>query len=200
MGRKNGRSAASQWCDPRARSGAAGVHVLLAGRDRLRLRDEHLEIRRRRVRDGAQSVGRPRAARLPAIHAQPRADREGGLARARRDADGARPGERRREGAVAGQAGARPRLLRHRVAAYLDRGRGLQRGRGVPLSAPEDREELRAGRHPRRRPDRRGALLGPVAAGILREGRRVAARSEGRDFRDPADRGHARRRQSSTRC
>src|ERR1044072_847474 len=50
-------------------------------------------------------------------------------------------------------------------------------------------------RHPRRRPDRRGALLGPDAAGLLQEGRRLAARSERRDLRDPADRGHARRRQ-----
>ena len=62
------------------------------------------------------------------------------------------------------------------------------------------REELRAGRHPRRRPARRGALLGPVAAGVLRQGRRVAARSERRDLRHPADRGHARRREPRRRC
>ena len=36
-----------------------------------------VEIRRLRLRDGAQSLGRPRAARLPAIHAQPRPDRQG---------------------------------------------------------------------------------------------------------------------------
>ena len=131
-----------------------------------------------------------------AVSAQPRADREGRYCRAGRDADGAHSGERRREGAVAGQAGARHRLLRHRVPAYLDGRRGLQCGRGVPLSASFQREEFRTGRHPRRRPARRGALLGPVAAGVLRQGRRVAARSERRDLRDPADRGHARRRES----
>ena len=32
----------------------------------------------------------------------------------------------------------------------------------------QERAELRAGRHPRRRPDRRGALLGPRPAGVLR--------------------------------
>ena len=195
QGEWNGRPA-SEWCDPRARSGAAGLHVLPARRNRLRVRDPVDEVRRRGVRDGAQSVGRQGAARRAAIPAQPRPDREGRQHRAGRDADGARAGERRREGAMAGEAGARSRLLRHRVSAHLDRGRGLQRGRGVPLSAAQDREELRAGRHPRRRPARRGALLGPVAAGVLRQGRRVAARSERRDLRDPADRGHARRRQS----
>ncbi len=34
------------------------------------------------------------------------------------------------------QAGARSRRLWHRLAAHLDRRRGLQRGRGLPLSAP----------------------------------------------------------------
>ena len=39
-----------------------------------------------------------------------------------------------------------------------------------------------------------GALLGLGPAGILPEGRRLAAQSAGRDFLHPADRGHARRR------
>ena len=43
---------------------------------------------------------------------------------------------------------------------------------------------LRAGRHPRRRPDHCGALLGHEPAGILPAGRRLAAQSAGRDFRD----------------
>ena len=144
-GEWNGRPA-SEWCDPRARSGAAGLHVFPACRSGLRVRDPDDEVRRRRVRDGAQSVGRQSAARCAAVSAQPRTDREGGQHRARRDADGARAGERRREGAVAGEAGARPRLLRHRVSAHLDRRGGLQRGCGVPLSAAQDRAELRAGR------------------------------------------------------
>ena len=53
---------------------------------------------------------------------------------------------------------------------------------------------LRAGRHPRRRPDRGRALLGSRPAGILPEGRRLAAQSAGRNFLHPADRGHPRRR------
>ena len=40
--------------------------------------------------------------------------------------------------------------------------------------------------HPRRRPDRGGALLGHQPAGILRPRRRVAAQPQGRDLRDPA--------------
>ena len=180
-GEWNGRS--SQWCDPRARSGTAGVHVLLPAEidsayamstskyDGVVFEMEHNPWDGKALRDCLQYM----LNRAQIVKA--------GIARARRDADGAHPGERRRESAVAGEAGARSRLLRHRVAAYLDGRRGLQRGRGLPLSAAEDREELRTGRHPRRRPGRRGALLGPGAAGILREGRRVAARPERRDFR-----------------
>ena len=100
-----------------------------------------------------------------------------GLGGSAGDADGAHPGQRRRDGAVAGQAGARHRLLRHRVAAHLDGGRGRQRGRRLPLPAPEERAALRARRHPRRRSDRRGPLLGPEPAGLLQEGRRLAART-----------------------
>ena len=78
----------------------------------------------------------------------------------RRDADGPHAGERRRDGAMAGQAGPRHGLLRHRVPAHFDGRGGRQRGRRLPLSAAEKRDALRAGRHPRRRPDHRGALLG----------------------------------------
>ena len=56
------------------------------------------------------------------------------------------------KGAVAGQAGARHRLLRHRVAAHLDGRGGDNAVARLPLSAAEDRDALRAGRHPRRRP------------------------------------------------
>jgi len=52
--------------------------------------------------------------------------------------DGAHPAERRGEGPVPGQAGARFRGLRHRLAAHQHRRRGAQRGRGLPLSAHED--------------------------------------------------------------
>ena len=111
------------------------------------------------------------------------------------NADGPHPGQRRRDGAVAGQAGARHGLLRHRVPAHLDGGGGRQRGRRLPLSAHEERAALRAGRHPRRRPDRGRALLGHRPAGVLPEGRRLAAQPAGRDFLHPADRGHPRRRE-----
>ena len=74
-------------------------------------------------------------------------------------------------------------------------GGGRQRGRRLPLSAHEERLALRAGRHPRRRPDRRRALLGHRPAGVLPEGRRLAAQPAGRDFLHPADRGHPRRRE-----
>ena len=46
-----------------------------------------------------------------------------GFGGAGRDADGARAGEWRRDGAVAGQAGARHGLLRHRVPAHFERSR-----------------------------------------------------------------------------
>ena len=152
-----------------------------------------VEIRRLRLRDGASAVGRPAVAGLPAIHAQPRADRQSRVRRAGRDADGPRAGERRRDGAVAGQAGPRHGLLRHRVPAHFD-GRGSRQcGRRLPLSAAEKRAALRARRHPRRRPDRGRALLGAEPAGLLPEGRRLAAQSAGRNFLHPADRGHARR-------
>ncbi len=115
--------------------------------------------------------------------------------RAAGDAAGPHPGQRRRDGAVAGQAGARLGLLRHRVPAHLDRRGGRQRGRRLPLSAAQERGELRSGRHPRRRSDGGGALLGRQPAGILPEGRRLAAQSAGRDFLHPADRGYPRRRE-----
>ncbi len=53
-------------------------------------------------------------------------------------------------------------------------------------------------------PDPGGALLGRLAAGILRPRRRLAAQPQGRDLRDPDDGGHPRhrepRRASSRRC
>ena len=135
---KNGRSAASEQHHPRPRSGPACADLLCACPRRFGDRHERVEVRRLRVRDGAQSVGRRPAARLPAIHAQPRADRQGGP-RAAGQSAGPHPGQRRRDGAVAGQAGARHGLLRHRVPAHLDGGRGRQRGRRLPLSAHEER-------------------------------------------------------------
>ena len=126
---------AAQRHHPRTRSRQARADVLCARRNHQRGSDGDVEIRRLRVRDGAPAVGRPAAARLPAIHAQPRADRQGRLRGAGRDADGARPGERRRDGAVARQAGARHGLLRHRVSAYLDRRGSRQRRGRLPLSA-----------------------------------------------------------------
>ncbi len=59
--------------------------------------------------------------------------------------------------------------------------------KSASLSAPR--------RHPRRRPDHRGALLGPGPAGILSEGRCLAAQSAGRNLLHPADRGYPRRRE-----
>ncbi len=190
---KNGRFAASEQRHPRAGSGPARAHLFCAGPRRFRDRHERVEVRRLRVRDGAQSVGQRAAAGLSAIHAQPRADRQG-RARSAGDADGPHPGERRRDGAMAGQAGPRHRLLRRRVPAYLHcRGSG-QRGWRLPLSENEERLALRAGRHPRRRPDGCGPLLGHRPAGVLPEGRRLAAQPARRDFLHPADRGHPRRR------
>ena len=48
------------------------------------------------------------------------------------------PVERRRDGAMAGQAGARHGLLWHRVPAYFDGRGGRQCRRRLPLSAAED--------------------------------------------------------------
>jgi hypothetical protein len=70
------------------------------------------------------------------------------------------PAQRRREGAIPRQTGARPRRLWHRVAAHLIGGGGPKRGGRLPLSAPQKRAHVRAGRHPRRRADYRRALLG----------------------------------------
>ena len=114
------------------------------------------------------------------------------------DADGAHSGQRLREGAVARQAGARHRRLRRGVAAYFERRRSLQRRLRLPLSAHEGPPRLSSGRPARRRSARRGALLGPDAAGILRPRRRLAAQSEGRDFRHPADGRHRRASRRST--
>ena len=133
---------AAQRRHPRARSRPARADLLHARRNQQRRGDGHVEIRRLRVRDGASAVGRPAVARLPAIHAQPRADRQSRLGGAGRDADGARAGQRRRDGAMARQAGARHGLLRHRVPAHFD-GRGSrQRGRRLPLSAAQETRRI----------------------------------------------------------
>src|SRR6516164_8700456 len=50
-------------------------------------------------------------------------------------------------------------------------------------------------RYPRLRSDHGGALLGFEPAGLLPEGRRLAAQPAWRDFLHPADRGHPRRRE-----
>ena len=51
----------------------------------------------------------------------------------------------------------------------------------------KDAAALRARRHPRRRSDRRGPLLGPEPAGLLQEGRRLAAQQGRRNLLHPAD-------------
>ena len=132
---------APQRHHPRARAGPAGLHLLLAGRrsmprspcsaskyDGVVFEMEH----------NPWDVAR--AARLPAVHAQPRARsrKSGSLAPAvtpmvRIPPNGVEMNQWHR------QAGARPRLLRHRLAAHQHRRRGLQRGRGLPLSAPQER-------------------------------------------------------------
>ena len=117
-------------------------------------------VRRRGVRDGAQPVRHQGAARLPAIHAEPPADRRLGQHRAGGDAVRAHPAERRREQPVDRQAGAGYRRLWHRMAARIH-GRGCaQRGAGLPLSAPARGEVLRPAGPARRRAAHRRALLG----------------------------------------
>src|SRR5215813_11414421 len=61
-------------------------------------------------------------------------------------------------------------------------------------SVEEAHNAVAACRYPRRRADRRRALLGAQPAGLLRPRRRVAAQSQGRSVRDPDDGGHARHR------
>ena len=114
-------------------AGPACADLLCASRHRFGHRHEHFEIRRLRVRDGAPALGQQGAAGQPAIHAQPRPDRQSRLGRAGGDADGADPGQRDRDGAMAGQAGARHGLLRHRLPAHLD-GRGSRTTRSPPAA------------------------------------------------------------------
>src|SRR5262245_66006238 len=73
-----GRSAASEQRHPGTRKRAACADVLRTRPRRFRDGPERVEIRRLRVRDGAQSVGFGPAAGLPAVHAQPCPDRQGG--------------------------------------------------------------------------------------------------------------------------
>ena len=182
---KNGRSAASEQHHPRPRSGPACAHLLRARPRRFGDRHERVEVRRLRVRDGAQSVGLRPAARLPAVHAQPRTDRQGGTGAAG-DADGPHPGQRHRDGAMAGQAGARRRLLRHRVPAHFDGGGGRQRGRRLPLSAPEERSR---------------STSRPASAATARPRRRATGASASRTItRRPTSGRSTRRARSSASC
>ena len=158
-------------------------------RDRDRAR--RLALRRRRVRDGARADEPAGAARRAPVHAGPPPDRPGRDARAEGDADGAHSAERRRDESVDRQAGARHRRVRHHLPAREHRRRGAQRRQRLPLSAPAERAPLRSARHPRRRAGAGGALLGALAAGVLRAGRRVAAGAAGRDPGDHPVRGHA---------
>ena len=131
---KHGRAPAPQQRDPRFRSGPAGIHKLRAGRDRDGDRDEHVEVRRRCLRNGAQFLGCAGAARRDAIHAQQAPDRRERHAGAGGDADGAHPTQWWRAQSVACEAGARPRRLRRAVAAHFHRRPGAQRGRRLSLS------------------------------------------------------------------
>ena len=144
------------------------------------------------------------AARLPAVHAESQADRRARVGVARGDADHPHSAERRRNEPVARQTGARHRRLRRRLAARQHGGAGLQRRRGVPLPARERFAGIRAGRHPRRSARPRRTLLGHHAAGVLQEGRRLAARPRRRDSRHHHVRGRAAPsttcRASSRRC
>src|SRR5690606_41823607 len=71
--------------------------------------------------------------------------------------------------------------------------------RALPLPADEGQAALRAGRPARRRPDPGGALLGADPAGLLQEGRRLAAQPRGRAARHPDDRGRRRHREPARR-
>ena len=125
--------------------------------------DRRRALRRRGVRDGAQPLRHPRAARLPAVHAQPRADRQSRQPRAGGDAVGAHPAQRRRDEPVDRQAGARHRRLRHRLAAR--RARSRRRATRSPPAAIRGRRDAPLLTSPpasaaTRRSTRR-ALLGP---------------------------------------
>ena len=114
-----------------------------------------------------------------------------------RDAIRADSAQWRRDQPMGRQAGARPRGLRHRLAACQHRRGGAQRSRLMPLSAPAHGRLLRARRSARRCSGRCGALLGPLAAGILRPRRCVAAQPEGRGIGCDHVRGGARDPQSA---
>ena len=174
--------------------------------DSARSRCQRPEIRRRRVRDGAQSLGHPRAARQRCnTCSTARQIVQGRLARARGDADGAHS---RRTASRKAQWHAKQALD---IGVY-----------GIVWPHISTVEEaynaVAACRYPRlktapnyepagiRGDGPTGAVRywGLTPAGILRPRRRVAARSERRDFRHPADGGHARhrepRRDAQRRC
>ena len=163
-GERNGRTSASEWCHPRLEEGKpaftsfanaeveTAVAMSAAKYDGIVFEMEHNPWDSRALRDCLQYMLNRRAMV------------QGGTLAPSGDADRAHSAQRRRVEPVARQAGARPRRLRHRVAAHLDGRAGLQRRRRLPLSAAADRAALRAGGHPRRRPDRGRALLGPHPA------------------------------------
>src|SRR5205823_14080389 len=66
-GEKHGRYSAFERCHPRPRGWQAGIHVLLPSRSGDRDRDVDGQIRRQRLRDGAQSVAHPGAAGEPPL-------------------------------------------------------------------------------------------------------------------------------------
>ena len=117
-----------------------------------------------------------------------------------RDAVRADPGQWRRAQPVDRQAGPRHRRLRRDLAACQHGRRGAQRGCRLPLSAAGVAPLLRPARAAWRRTAPRRALLGAHAAGVLRAGRRVAARSAGRDPGRDHVRGGAGPSTTSRRC
>src|SRR5215813_2230166 len=57
-GETDGRAAAPEQRDPRLRGGQTRLHVFRASRSRNRGGHEHVEVRRRGLRNGAQFLGR----------------------------------------------------------------------------------------------------------------------------------------------
>ena len=132
-------------------------------------------LARRRKYDGVvfegehNRLGHPGAARQPAVPAQPRADRQGGLGGAGRHADGAHSGQRRREEPVPRQAGARPRLPTASCGRISARSRRpITRSRPAAIRACKDKPLYEPAGIRGDGPTPGGALLGRHAAGILR--------------------------------
>ena len=193
---RNGRSAASEQRHPRPRSGPARAHLLRARRGRFGDRDERVEVRRLRVRDGAQSVGRPRccATACNTCSTARRSPRPGSCPpvtpMVRIPVNGVEMAQWHAKQAL--DIGCYGIVFPH-ISTVEEAANAVGACRYPRL---KNAAALRARRHPRRRPDRGGALLGHRPAGVLPEGRRLAAQPAGRDLLHPADRGHPRRRQS----